>query len=249
MARRQKKRAETPSIAREEWGFFAWASKEGRTLGEITQCWFHELTRELISRGMTVPEPLKVVVFGGGLPQRAFLDSDDNPRASSINPEFIVRLEMFADFHPARLAMPGQESKCNFPLNVDWNARTDVIIKRIEFLLRIRKKVMGANSYKGKKVMQRMQSDLKKLAAVRLMRFGMKINEAQEHAEETTGCPIYLDPSDWRRAGRQIEKLLDSMSKQEGQDILHQLEYLHATPIQEFWQGEQMIEIPVPSEK
>ena len=238
-----------PSIPSEEWVFFDWGERENRTLNEISQCWFHELTRELISRRMTVPEPLKVIIFGGELPRRAFLDSDENPRASSINPEFITRLEMFADFHPARLAMPGQESKCNFPLNVDWNARTDVIIERIEFLLRIRKKVIGANSYKGKKVRQKMLSDLKKLAAVRLMRFGMKINEAQEYAEETTGCPIYLDPSDWRRAGRQIEKLLDSMSKLEGQDILQQLEYLYATPNQEFWQGEQMIEIPVPSEK
>jgi len=94
-----------------------------------------------------------------------------------------------------------------------------------------------------------MQSDLKKLAAVRLMRSGMKRNEAQEYAEETTGDPIYIDLSDWGKARRQIEKRLDSMSKLEGQDILEQLKYLHATPNQEFWQGEQMIEIPVPPEK
>jgi len=151
MARRQKKRAEKPSIPFEEWGFFKWALNEERTFAEISQCWFHELTRELIARGMPVPDPLKALVFCGELPQRAFIDSDENPRAASINPEFIVRVELFADIHPARLALPGQESKCNFPLNIVWNARMDKIIDGLNSYYGFAKLIWGRTHTKGRR--------------------------------------------------------------------------------------------------
>ena len=80
MARRLMKNDPSPTIPYEEWGFFSWADKDERTVEEVLQCWIHELTRELILRGMLVPEPLKVLVFSGELPQRAFLDTDENPR-------------------------------------------------------------------------------------------------------------------------------------------------------------------------
>ena len=249
MARRLMKNDPSPSIPYEEWGFFSWADKDERTVEEVFQCWFHELTRELTLRGMLVPEPLKVLVFSGELPQRAFLDTDENPRANLVSPEFIARVEMFAPIHPAWLALPGRESKCNFPLNIDWNAGVDEITDRVAFLLRVRKAVMEVNPYIGKKRRQKMQSDLKRLAACRLMRSGMTRDKARQYAKKTTGKPIYTDLGDWSKAKRKINELLDSMSKLEGQDILEQLEYLYATPIHEFWKGEQMIEVSIPPEK
>jgi hypothetical protein len=237
-------------IPSEEWTFFRWACNPERTSNEISECWRHELTRELISREMPVPEIWKVILFGGKLPQRAFLDSDDPPqRDGPVNREFTCRMDLFSDIHPARLAVPGRESGCNFPLNIDWNAKTDEIIDRVKFLLRLSKAVNKANPCKGKHGKRVMLGDLKNLAADRLMRSGMKAHDAQDYAVENIGDPIHPDLSDWRKAGGKTRKLLAAISKTEDHDLLKQFRYLYDTPMDEFWGDYQMIEIPIPPEK
>jgi hypothetical protein len=211
MARRQKKRAETPSIARKEWDFSALGA-----LPEIESlwiCWVFEYSREFVKEGGVLPVELKELMrTGEGFPDRPFLILPDSQKMK------IIRRIPTARSVPSLVEKSGTISTTQrLKLKKERLAHSPKVVAESAFIQDFVKVILldkmieeSQRDARGKNTASVLLSQLKQLGVYRLFKAGLNVAKAMEHTEQVNGInKHWLVRSKWREYQREARRRLE----------------------------------------
>lgn len=204
MAKRQKKRAETPSIAREEWDFSGLEA-----LPEIEFlwiCWVFEYSREFAREGGDLPVELKDLMrTGKGFPDRPFLTLPDSQKRKTIRRITAARslpslIEKSGTISTTQRLKLKKERLALSPKAVAESAFMKDLVKVILFDEMIEK---SQRDGRGKNIANVLLSQLKQLGVYRLFKAGYNVASAMEYTKRVKGgAEHWLTRSMWREYQR-----------------------------------------------
>ena len=211
MARRQKKRAETPSIAREEWDFSA---LEALTkIKSLWICWVFEYSREFVKEGGALPVELKDLIrTGKGFPDWPFLTLSDSQRMKIIRRIPVARsvpslLEKSDTISTTLRAKVKKERLALSPKVVAESAFMKDFVKVLMFDERI---AASQREARGKNTAGVLLSGLKQLGVFRLFKAGHDVTSAMKYTKrEKRVAEHWLVRTKWKDYQRKARRRLE----------------------------------------
>ena len=233
MARRQKKRAETLIIAREEWDMAHLCPPN-----QLRRCWCYEFTREFVRQGNSAPESAHVILpreFAELLKDAKWLENKSFLLTINVRPELETAehlqpppgvlgwLTRYSPTSSVRLRLD-EPPKDVTPLVIDWDESNSELAKSFKNLIEeIRPR--QPNRVRRENLSEKYKADLKALGAFRLLAAGYTCFNAMEYtasernedsetedSETEDSKPLFMQKTEWTNAKKRAESIIENWS-------------------------------------